>query len=58
MTPYCGMSRAIGRVLGICLEVMGLGSIAAGLHQVYPPAAFIFVGVALVFIAQGMERGR
>jgi hypothetical protein len=27
-----------------------------GLHEIYSPAAFIFAGAALVFVAQGMER--
>lgn len=38
-------------------EVLGLSLLAVGLHEVYPPAALIFAGAALIFIAQGMERG-
>lgn len=37
-------------------EVIGLALIGAGLHRVYEPAALIFAGAALVFVAQGMER--
>lgn len=36
-------------------EIAGLALIAAGLYQVYSPAAFIFAGAALILIAQGME---
>lgn len=38
-------------------ELAGLSLATAGLHQVYPPAALIFAGAALVFVAQGMEHG-
>lgn len=37
-------------------EVIGFALIAAGIDQIYRPAALIFAGAALVFIAQGMGR--
>lgn len=37
-------------------DLVVLGLVAAGLHQICEPAALMFVGSALVFIAQGMER--
>jgi len=40
------------------MEVVGLSLVTAGVHEAYPPAAFVFAGAALVFLAQGMERGR
>lgn len=40
----------------VAVEVVGLTLIAIGLEQLYPPAAFIITGAAVVFIAQGMER--
>lgn len=40
----------------IAIEVVGLTLVAAGLEQIYPPAALIFTGAAVVFVAQGMER--
>lgn len=39
------------------LEVVGLALVAIGLHEVYVPASLIFTGAALIFVAQGMERG-
>lgn len=36
-------------------EVTGFALVTAGLHQVYEPAAFVFAGAALIFLAQGME---
>lgn len=44
-----------GRALAV--EGAGLTLVATGLHQMYEPAAFVFAGVALVFIAQGLEHG-
>lgn len=44
----------VGRPLAV--EGAGLALVTAGLHQMYEPAAFIFAGTALVFIAQGLER--
>ncbi|MCK6564691.1 MAG: hypothetical protein L6Q80_08080 [Dehalococcoidia bacterium] len=38
------------------LELAGALLVIAGLFQIYEPAAFIFTGAAIVFIAQGMER--
>lgn len=40
----------------LAAETLGFGLAAIGLYQVYPPAALIFAGAALVFIAQGLER--
>lgn len=40
------------------LEVAGGLLVSAGLYQVYVPAALVFAGAALVFIAQGLERDR
>lgn len=37
-------------------ETAGFAVIAAGLREIYPPAALIFAGAALVFLAQGMGR--
>jgi hypothetical protein len=37
-------------------ELVGLGLVAAGLHQFSEPAALVFAGASLIFIAQGMER--
>lgn len=48
--------QALHRFRAALLESAGLFSIAAGVYQVNTPAAFIFAGAALVFIAQGMER--
>lgn len=48
--------RALGRARVSVVEVAGGSLVAVGVYQVYPPAAFIFAGAALVFIAQGMER--
>lgn len=39
------------------LEASGLGLTALGINELSTPAALIFAGAALVFIAQGMERG-
>lgn len=46
----------IARFAAAALEVVGFSGVAVGVHQVYPPAALIFAGAALVFIAQGTER--
>jgi hypothetical protein len=43
-----------GRALAV--EGAGLTLVTAGLYQMYEPAAFVFAGAAVVFIAQGMER--
>lgn len=40
----------------LAVEGAGLALATAGLHQMYEPAAFVFAGAALVFIAQGLER--
>lgn len=40
----------------LAVEGAGLTLVTAGLYQMYEPAAFVFAGVALVFIAQGVER--
>ncbi len=37
-------------------EIAGLALIVLGLHQVYEPAALIFAGACLVFVAQDLER--
>lgn len=37
-------------------ELVGFGLVAIGVHEIYPPAALIFAGAALVFVAQGLER--
>ena len=37
-------------------ELIGLGLIATGVGDIYLPAGLVFVGAALVFLAQGMER--
>ena len=50
----------LGRTHGlrpVALELAGGLLVTAGLYQVYEPAALIFAGAALVFVAQGMERG-
>jgi hypothetical protein len=47
--------RALTRARGTLVEVAGCASMAVGVHEIYPPAALIFAGAALVFIAQGME---
>ncbi len=44
----------VGRALAV--EGAGLALVTTGLHQIFEPAAFVFAGAALVFIAQGMER--
>lgn len=49
--------RALIRAQGTLVEVAGCAFMAAGVHEIYPPAALIFAGAALVFIAQGLERG-
>lgn len=49
----------LGRTHGLgpaALELAGALLVIAGLFQIYEPAAFIFTGAAIVFIAQGMER--
>lgn len=38
------------------LEVIGLALVTVGIGQVYEPAALVFAGAALVFIAQGLEQ--
>lgn len=55
----CRFARLVCRVRrppAPLLEVVGLALVAIGLHEVYEPAALIFAGAALVFVAQGMER--
>jgi hypothetical protein len=54
------LKQMLGRTHGlraVALELAGALLVIAGLHQVYEPAALVFAGAALVFIAQGMERG-
>ena len=49
----------LGRTHGLrpaALELAGGLLVTSGLYQVYEPAAFVFAGAALVFVAQGMER--
>jgi len=49
----------LGRTHGlraVALELAGALLVIAGLHQVYEPAALVFAGAALIFIAQGLER--
>lgn len=48
--------RVVGR-LPLLAELTGAAFVASGVYEIYPPAALIFAGTALVFIAQGMERG-
>lgn len=43
--------------LSMAVELLGLGLVCVGIVQVSEPAAMIFAGGALVFIAQGMEGG-
>lgn len=38
------------------LEVCGIALVTTGLNEVYEPAALVFIGAVLVFVAQGMER--
>jgi hypothetical protein len=45
-----------GRALAV--ELAGLTFVAVGLYEIYQPAAVIFAGSALVFIAQGLEPKR
>jgi len=40
------------------MQLAGSGSIAVGLWEVYPPAALIVAGVALVLIGEGWNGGR
>lgn len=35
--------------------MIGLALVTVGIGQVYEPAALVFAGAALVFVAQGME---
>lgn len=35
----------------------GVASIAHGIHQIYPPAAFIFTGIAFVCLAVVQAKG-
>lgn len=58
MGSFRRLARATYSARPKLMEVVGLSLVTAGVHEAYPPAAFIFAGVALVFIAQGMERGR
>jgi len=54
------LRQILGRTQGLrpaALELAGGLLVAGGLYQIYEPAAFVFAGAALVFIAQGMERG-
>ncbi len=44
------------RLGAVALELAGALLVITGLYQVYPPAALVFAGVTLVFIAQGLER--
>ncbi|MBI2764847.1 MAG: hypothetical protein HYX53_02920 [Chloroflexi bacterium] len=37
------------------VELAGLVLIAIGVGDIYLPAGLVFVGAALVFVAQGME---
>ncbi len=52
------LKQMLGRTHGLCavvLELAGALLVIAGLHQVYEPAARVFAGAALVFVADGME---
>lgn len=35
------------------IEIAGVALVAVGIHKIFEPAAFIFAGVSLAFIAQG-----
>jgi len=50
------LASKLSRLRSSAIELMGLLLIAVGFEHIYPPAAFIFAGAAMVFIAQGAER--
>ena len=49
--------RVVGK-LPLVVELTGAAFAASGVNEIYPPAALIFAGAALVFIAQGMGGDR
>lgn len=56
MRPLVRLALALGRFRSSVMELAGLALVGAGVEQIYPPAALVFAGAALIFIAQGMER--
>lgn len=38
------------------VELAGLGLVAIGVGDIYLPASLVFIGAALILVAQGMER--
>ncbi|GAB4333636.1 MAG: hypothetical protein Kow0010_20240 [Dehalococcoidia bacterium] len=49
-------ARRLGGWWPTMLEVCGIALVTTGLNEVYEPAALVFIGAVLVFVAQGMER--
>jgi len=56
MSLLTRLASLLARFRSSAPEVAGLILVAAGVEQIYPPAALVFAGAALIFIAQGMER--
>lgn len=50
------LASMLARFRSSATETAGLVVVATGVEQIYPPAAFVFAGLALLFIAQGLER--
>jgi|GEM_PF-5362262 len=58
MWRFTRLVYRVRRAPASLLEVVGLALVAIGLNEVYVPASVIFTGAALLFIAQGLERGK
>jgi hypothetical protein len=56
MSHLARLVATLGRFRSSAIELAGLVLVACGVEQIYPPAAFVLAGAALVFFAQGMER--
>ena len=54
-TVLLRLVRAVASRRSSLLEQAGIGLAPAGIHEVYPPAAPMFVVGALLLVAQGLD---
>jgi hypothetical protein len=50
------IKKGLTDLQSVFLETVGLALITLGIGQIHGPAALVFAGACLVFIAQGMDQ--
>ena len=50
------MRRLFSDLVWFCAQAAGLGLLAVGLWQVFPPAALVVTGMGLMVLGRGIPR--